>query len=441
MMRAKLSLVWLLALAGAASSAADQPIADIAPLEIRGVEQVHLDDVHPGVGGEPVVDLYFRALAASGKPVENLRLVDVTVREDLRRISPDDIVRMTTLEEAGRGITCVLALDASRTMIGGPFERAKAAALRFLDRLGSGDAVAVVAFADAVEVVASFDDPRSGVRDRLSSTGIDQNAMSTVLYDGIHRAVELVRRGSDLPRRAFVIVFSDGRDGGSNRSLDQVIELAKGGESEPRIPIFTVGYAGRGGGGLEVLQKLAVETGGAAGRATHLKGLYDDALEQMRHSYVLRYQSDMDGSRHVVAVGVEGKLDSRSALFPKIEAALWLWPLVAGMAVIVLLLLRTAIGSRSPGSLRVVQGPLAEERFALRRGRTRIGSLEDNDVVIDTDVVSRYHAEIHSRGKKTEIRDLRSTNGTLVNGVAVESSPLQPGDRIRVGDVEMVFER
>ena len=86
--------------------------------------------------------------------------------------------------------------------------------------------------------------------------------MSTVLYDGIYRAVELVRHGFELPRRAFVIVFSDGRDGGSSRSLDQVIRLAKGDESEPRIPIFTVGYAGRGGGGLEVLENLAAETGG-----------------------------------------------------------------------------------------------------------------------------------------------------------------------------------
>jgi Mg-chelatase subunit ChlD len=367
--------------------------------------------------------------------------VDVEVREDLRRVSPDDIVRMTTLEEAGLGVTCVLALDTSRTMIGQPFERAKSAAVRFLDRLGSGDAVAIVAFASAVEVVASFTDSRPGVRGRLSGMEIDQNAMSTVLYDGIHQAAELVRHGFDLPRRAFVIVFSDGRDGGSSRSLDQVIQLAKGGKSEPRIPIFTVGYAGRGGGGLEVLQKLAAETGGASSRATHLEGFYDDTLEQMRQSYVLRYEADMGGKEHVVEVAVEGKPDSRSATYPEIEPGLWRWPLAAGMAVIVFLLVRTLMGSRSPGSLRVVHGSLAEERFVLRWGRTRIGSLGDNDVVIDTDVVSRYHAEIHASREKIEIEDLRSTNGTLVNGVPIESSALQPGDRIRIGDVEMVFER
>jgi hypothetical protein len=441
MMTAKLSFIALLVLAGVASGAAEQAVADFAPLDIRGVEQVYLDDVQPGVGGEGVVDLYFRALAENRQPVENLRLVDVKVREDLRSVSPDDIIRMTTLADAGLGVTCVLALDASRTMIGQPFERARSAAVRFLDRLGSGDAVAVVAFASTVEVVASFADSRSGVHDRLSAMEIDQNAMSTVLYDGIHRAVELVRHGFDLPRRSFVVVFSDGRDGGSGRSLDQVIQLGKGSGSEPRIPIFTVGYAGRGGGGLEVLEKLAAETGGNSSRATRLTEFYDDTLQQMRQSYVLRYESDMDGSSHVVEVAVEGKPDSRNATYPKIETELWGWPLAVGLVVIVYLLVRTLVGSRSPGALRVVQGPLAEQRFVLRRGRTRIGSLGDNDVVIDTEVVSRHHAEIRSSGKKIEIQDLESTNGTLVNGVPIESSPLQLGDRIRIGDVEMVFER
>jgi len=38
------------------------------------------------------------------------------------------------------------------------------------------------------------------------------------------------------------------------------------------------------------------------------------------------------------------------------------------------------------------------------------------------------------------IVDLDSTNGTRVNGVRVSSSPLRPGDRIRLGEVELIFE-
>ena len=433
-------LILLLILASVASRASEQGIADAEPLDIRRVEWVYLDDVHPGAGGEEVVDLYFRAQGERGEPVENLRRVDVEVREDLRRVSSDDVVRVTTLEDAGLGVTCVLALDTSRTMIGEPFERAKSAALSLLDRLGTGDALAIVTFASTVEVVASFTDSHPSARDRLSAMEVDQNAMSTVFYDGIHQAVDLVRHGFDLPRRVFVVVFSDGRDGGSTRSLDQVIALAKGGEGEPRIPVFTVGYAGRGGGGLDVLQKLAAETGGRSSRAAHLKEFYDETLRQMRQSYLLRYESDMDGSEHVVEVAVEGKPDSRSAAYPKMEAGIWRWPLLAGLAVIGLLVARTFTGGRSAGSLRVVQGSLAEKRFSLRRGCTRIGSLGENDVVIDTDFVSRHHAEIHAGGGSIRIEDLGSTNGTLVNGAPIQSSPLQPGDRIRIGDVEMVLE-
>ncbi len=431
----------LLLFAALGASAAEPPSAEFAPLDIRWVERVYLDDVHAGVGGEQVVDLYFRALAAQRQPVENLRLVDVEVREGPRKVPADEIVKMTTLEEAGLGVTCVIALDASRTMLGEPFERAKAAAVRFLDRLGSGDAVAIVAFASTVKVVASFSDGLPSARAGVAGLQIDSEAMSTVFYDGIYRATELVRHGFELPRRALVVVFSDGRDGGSGRSLEEVIRLANGGENQPRIPIFTVGYAGRGGGGIETLENLASETGGASSRATRLNEFYDAVLREMRRSYVLRYESEMDGSQHVVEVAVEGKPDSRSSTHPTFRGGLWRWPLFAGVAVVATLLLRALVWGGSPGSLRVLQGPMLDRRFALRRGRTRIGSLGDNDVVIDSEVVSRHHAEIRAGLKKIEIEDLRSTNGTLLNGVPIQVSPIQLGDRIRIGDVEMVFEQ
>jgi hypothetical protein len=176
----KSRLILLLIFVSVASSASEEPIADAEPLDIRRVEQVQLDDVHPGASGRQVVDLYFRALSEHREPVEDLRLVDVEVREDFRKVSSDDVVRMTTLEEAGLGVTCVLALDTSRTMIGQPFERAKSAAVRFLDQLGTGDALAIVTFGSTVEVVASFTDSLPSARARLSELEIDENAMSTV---------------------------------------------------------------------------------------------------------------------------------------------------------------------------------------------------------------------------------------------------------------------
>jgi pSer/pThr/pTyr-binding forkhead associated (FHA) protein len=61
-------------------------------------------------------------------------------------------------------------------------------------------------------------------------------------------------------------------------------------------------------------------------------------------------------------------------------------------------------------------------------------------VAIPVPSVSRVHAEIRSEGEHWVIVDLDSTNGTRVNGAPVSATPLRPGDRIRIGEVEVVFE-
>lgn len=63
-----------------------------------------------------------------------------------------------------------------------------------------------------------------------------------------------------------------------------------------------------------------------------------------------------------------------------------------------------------------------------------IGKLPDNHVVVDHNMVSRHHAKIvMDDGGRCEIVDLKSTNGTYVNGRKVKGSmPVKPGDRIVV---------
>ncbi len=63
-----------------------------------------------------------------------------------------------------------------------------------------------------------------------------------------------------------------------------------------------------------------------------------------------------------------------------------------------------------------------------------IGRDESNDVVLDTPVVSRYHAQVERVGQRYRVRDLRSANGTFVNGQRVEEELwLKPDDAIRIG--------
>jgi DNA-binding NtrC family response regulator len=69
-----------------------------------------------------------------------------------------------------------------------------------------------------------------------------------------------------------------------------------------------------------------------------------------------------------------------------------------------------------------------------------IGAAPKNHMVLRDPTVSRHHCVITVTGRGFFLRDLGSRNGTLVNGVQVESAYLQPGAELRLGMTTMVFE-
>ena len=79
------------------------------------------------------------------------------------------------------------------------------------------------------------------------------------------------------------------------------------------------------------------------------------------------------------------------------------------------------------------------QRYRLE-GSTRIGRRPDNDIVLDDEDVSRYHAVVIDTGGSFVISDLRSTNGVQVQGRRIRSSAtLADGDHIRIGGHEFTF--
>lgn len=70
-----------------------------------------------------------------------------------------------------------------------------------------------------------------------------------------------------------------------------------------------------------------------------------------------------------------------------------------------------------------------------------LGRAPECDGVIADLAVSRRHAEIRrAPGGGLEIRDLGSRNGTFRNGERIAAAPLEPGDRIALGSVELTLE-
>lgn len=78
----------------------------------------------------------------------------------------------------------------------------------------------------------------------------------------------------------------------------------------------------------------------------------------------------------------------------------------------------------------------------LRGGEVSIGSAPRNTVTVADRRVSREHAVIALRGGKIILTDLRTTNGTCVNGQPVRTATLRDGDVIVLGGAaELVYRR
>jgi pSer/pThr/pTyr-binding forkhead associated (FHA) protein len=91
--------------------------------------------------------------------------------------------------------------------------------------------------------------------------------------------------------------------------------------------------------------------------------------------------------------------------------------------------------------LRVEEGGSRGEVFTLSRGGVYVIGRDGADIVIPDEKVSRKHAEIGLYGPGAFVlRDLASTNGTLLNGRRVqEKAKLSNWDTIRVGDTVLRF--
>jgi ABC transport system ATP-binding/permease protein len=91
---------------------------------------------------------------------------------------------------------------------------------------------------------------------------------------------------------------------------------------------------------------------------------------------------------------------------------------------------------QSPGEVpsQPAQGIVFGEKNLIQIGRDA-----DNDVVLASPTVSRYHAQVEMVGQRFRIRDLRSSNGTFVNDERIEKETwLKADDTIRIGQSRFV---
>ena len=250
---------------------------------------------------------------ANGLPVADLDADSFTLRED-GGAEGRPLLSAEAGSDPARPVALVLALDLSGSMAGQALEDAKAAALAVLAQLGPEDRVAILGFADQVDLDALNDS-------RETAFSTDKAAVETVvrglsaggntpLYDAVFKAVRLAAAESGVTRA--VLLLTDGRDevrGGARGSGSAVANEDSPLREANRagVPVFTIGL---GEGQDEAwLKRLALETGGSyqsAPSSAELADRFGQVLARLKLRYRLSYRSTAaDGGRHMLALRVQ----------------------------------------------------------------------------------------------------------------------------------------
>ena len=248
-------------------------------------------DQFEGVG---LVNLYALVHDKSGKYVPDLSKQDFRVLENGK---PQVIRRFTTERKPLR---VGIVLDVSASMKGRRIERARSAALEFLDVLEPGDEGMVVTFCDGPYVAQGITSGRNALAAAIQATTARGG---TALYDGVYRSAKELQ-GFD--GRRVMVLLSDGRDEavnglepGSLHTLDEALIQALHSE----VMIFVIGlgndldeeldfYRRRTVG--SILRRFADETGGKALLGTssgELRKAFKSVADDLRNQYLLAYVS------------------------------------------------------------------------------------------------------------------------------------------------------
>lgn len=93
-------------------------------------------------------------------------------------------------------------------------------------------------------------------------------------------------------------------------------------------------------------------------------------------------------------------------------------------------ILKTADDTPDPITFRILPGNIKT-----------IGRSTGAQFIVDAALVSRVHCRLSAGATELQVDDLDSTNGTFVNGTRVSCSKLKEGDRLGVGQVELIVTR
>lgn len=100
---------------------------------------------------------------------------------------------------------------------------------------------------------------------------------------------------------------------------------------------------------------------------------------------------------------------------------------------------RAAGGPRARASVVIVEGPGAGQEYPLEKAVSVVGREKGADILLPDATVSRRHVALEVASGAFRLKDLGSTNGTLLNGRKIRESAIRHRDRFQVGNTVLQF--
>jgi len=137
-----------------------------------------------------------------------------------------------------------------------------------------------------------------------------------------------------------------------------------------------------------------------------------------------------------------GEGNARSPEFGHVSSRIWTVRKPEFRLGLILIAFGEAVGvKRDTYHLIVRSGPQKGNSWTIAQERLVIGRDTDCDVIIADALVSRHHCEVWQTDNDVFVRDLGSRNCTLVNGRPIDSTQLNVGDEICVGNLSFILSR
>ena len=211
--------------------------------------------------------------------------------------TPVQDLEIETIGESVVPVGIVLVIDASGSMQGEPINAAKQAALSFIQQKRDQDFIALVVFADDVQVLSGFTSSKTALTGRVESI---EAGGETAFYDGVVRGASLFT-GDASRLEPNMIVLTDGGDTVSTATLSGAIAAV----ADNSVRVFGVALESPEFNPTDI-EAIADSSSGlflSTPNPAALTGLYDQVKRELDNKVVVRFTATQDQAGPL-AIGV-----------------------------------------------------------------------------------------------------------------------------------------